>query len=126
MLCRNHIAGNRLDLMLTNIPDIVDAFVDTPLSTSDHCFVICVLCVEQSLPVYNVRSTIFVNHRTNCDSIRSAVRNFTWSTILKAADSLVAFNQAIGEVIGRYVSITVLHSRSGDKKWLCCQLPESL
>ena len=29
----------------------------------------------------------------------------------------VAFDRAIGEVIGRYVSTTVLCSRSGDKQW---------
>ena len=37
--------------------------------------------------------------------------------ILKSADPLVAFDRAIGEVIGLYVPTTVLCSRSGDKKW---------
>ena len=46
-----HIACNRLDLV------IVDAVVGTPLGTSDHCFVSCVLRVEQSVPEYNIRST---------------------------------------------------------------------
>ena len=43
--------------------------------------------------------------------------SFTSSTILKSADPLVAFDRAIGEVIGRYVPKTVLQSRSGDKQW---------
>ena len=42
---------------------------------------------------------------------------FTWSTILKSADPLVAFDRVIGEVIGRYVPTTVLRSRSADKQW---------
>ena len=46
-------------------PDIVDAVVGTPIGTSDHCFVSCVLRVEQSVPEYNVRSTVFLKHRTN-------------------------------------------------------------
>ena len=41
------------------------------------------------MPEYNVRSTVFLNHRTNWDSVRSAVSSFTWSTILKSADQLV-------------------------------------
>ena len=49
-----HIAGNRLDLVLKDVPDIVDAFVRTPLGTSDHCFICCVLRVEQSLSEYNI------------------------------------------------------------------------
>ena len=29
--CPTHIAGNRLDLVMTDVPDIVDVFVGTPL-----------------------------------------------------------------------------------------------
>ena len=36
-----------------------------------------------------IRSTAFLKHRTNWDSVRSAVRSFTWSTIQKLADPLV-------------------------------------
>ena len=78
---------------MTDIPDKVDLVVGTQLGTSDHCFVSCVLRVEQSVPEYNVRSTVFLKHRTNWDSVHSAVRSFTWSTILKSADKLVAFGR---------------------------------
>ena len=57
--CPTQSAGNRLDLVMTDIPDIVDEVVSTPLGTSDHCFVSCMLRVEQSAPEYNVRSTVF-------------------------------------------------------------------
>ena len=30
----------RLDLVMTDISDIVDVVVGTPLDTSDHCFII--------------------------------------------------------------------------------------
>ena len=69
------------------------------------------------MPEYNVRSTVFLMHRTNWDRVRRTVRSFTWSTILKSADPLVAFDRGIGEIIGRYVPTTVLHSRSGDRQW---------
>ena len=36
---------------------------------------------------------------------------------MKSADPLDAFDQAIGNVIGRLVPTTVLYSRSGDKQW---------
>ena len=107
-----YIAGNRLDLVMTDVPDIVYVVVGTPFGISDRCFVSCVLRVKQSVPVYNVRSTVFLKHRTNCDSVLSAVRSFTWSSILKSADSLVAFNRASGEVIGRYVPTTIFRSIS--------------
>ena len=54
-----HIAGNRLDLVMTDVPDIVDVVVGTPLGTSEHCFCSCVLRVEQSVPEYDVKSSVF-------------------------------------------------------------------
>ena len=112
-----HIASNRLDLVMTDALDIVDVVVSTTLGISDHCFISRVLRVEQSVPEYNVRSTVILKNRTNWDSVRSAVRSFTWNTIFKSADPLAAFDRVIGEVIGRYVPTIVLSSRSGDKKW---------
>ena len=44
--------------MMTDVPDIVDVSVGTPLGTSDHCFVRCVLRVEQYVPDHNTRSTV--------------------------------------------------------------------
>ena len=71
----NQIAGNGLDLVMADVLDIVDVVVCIPLDTSDHCFVSCVLRVEQSVPEYNVRSSVFLKHRTNWDSAFSAVRS---------------------------------------------------
>ena len=51
--CPTHIADNRLDLVMTNGPDL-DVFVGTPLGTSNHCFVSYVLRVEKSVPEYNI------------------------------------------------------------------------
>ena len=65
VFCSTHIAGNRLDLVMTDFPDIVDVVVGTILGTSDQCFVSCVLPVEQSVPEYDVRCTIFPKDRTN-------------------------------------------------------------
>ena len=100
--------------MTEDVPHIVDVFVGTPLGTSDHCSVSCVLRVEQSVPEYNIRSTVFLKHCTKWDNVRCVVRSFAWNTILKSADPLDAFDRAIGEVIGKLVPTTILCSRSGD------------
>ena len=48
-----------------------------------------------------MRSTFFLNHRTNWESVYIAVKSFTGSTILKSFDTLDVFDRSIGEVIGR-------------------------
>ena len=93
--CLTDIASNGLDLVMTNIPGIVDVVVGTPLGTSDHRLVSFVLRIVQSVPKYNVRSTVFLKHHTNFDHVCGAFRSFTWSTILGSADPLVAFDRAI-------------------------------
>ena len=80
---------------MTDVPDIADVVVGTPLGTLDHCFVSCVLHVEQSVREFNVRSAVFLKHRTNSDSLSSAIRSITWSTISNSADRLVAFDRAV-------------------------------
>ena len=52
--CPTHLSGDRLNLVMMDVPDIVDVFVGTPMGTSDHCFVSCVLQVEQSVLEYNI------------------------------------------------------------------------
>ena len=104
-------------------PGIVDVLVGTPLGTSEHCFVSCVLLVGQSVSGVQCQTYCHSETNTNWDNIRSAVRSFTRSTILKSADPLDAFDLAIGEVIGRLVPTTVWRSISGDKQWFdaCCR-----
>ena len=115
MRCPTHIGGDRLDLVMIDLPDIVDVVVGTPLSTSDHCFNSCVLRVEPSVTKYNVISTVFLIAPTG--TVSAVVRSITWSTILKSADPIDAFDRAIDEVTGRHVPTTVFRSRSGDKEW---------
>ena len=42
--CSTHIAGNILDLVMTDVPDIVDVVFGTSLGAPDHCFVSCASC----------------------------------------------------------------------------------
>ena len=93
---------------MTDVPDIVEVIVGTPLGTSDHGAGSYVPRVEQCLPEYNVKSTVFLKHRTNWDNVCGEIRRFTSSTTLKSADSLVPFDRANGEVIGRNVPTTAL------------------
>ena len=119
VLCTTHIADNRLNRVMADATDIyIDVFVDTPLENSNHCIASCVLCDEQSVPEYNVRSAVFRKHRTNWDIVRGAAKSFTRISILKSANPLDAPDRAIGEVIRRFVPTMVLHSRSGNKHGL--------
>ena len=110
-----HIAANRLKLLITDAADIVDCvrwystghFSSLLCQLCDSCWAIC--------SERQCRNYCFLNRCTIRDGVRSAVRSLicmehhfevSWSII-------DAFYRAIGEVIGRYVSTTVLRSWSG-------------
>ena len=75
--CPTRIAGNTLDLVMSDDPDREDVVDGTPFGSSDPCFFSSVFRIEQSVPEYNFRTTVFLKHRTNVDSVRCAVRSFT-------------------------------------------------
>ena len=72
-----HIAGNRLDLVMTDSPDVVDVSLGAPLGTSDDCFVNCELLVEKVIPEHNIRCVVHLKHRINWDNVRNAVRSLS-------------------------------------------------
>ena len=81
-----HIAGNRLDLVVTDALDIVHVFVGNTLGISDQCFVSCVLrCVICT-------GVQCQKHRTNWDNVHCEVWSFTWSTILRLVDPLDVYD----------------------------------
>ena len=95
-------------------------FVGTPLDISNDCLLSWVLRVEQSVPEYNVRSTVFLKHRTSWDSVRGVGRNCTWNTILKSYGPLDRSTELLlRSLVGtRHDPTTVLRSRSGVNEWL--------
>ena len=52
-----HIAGNRLNLVVVNVPDIKDVVIGTPHGTSDHCFISCVLRVGSNTMATNLQAS---------------------------------------------------------------------
>ena len=110
--CPTHIAGNRLDLDLTDAPDRVDVFVGTPLGTSDHSIVSCVLRVEQCVPEHNVRSTVFLKHCTNWEM--SAVQSGASYGAQFSGQLIHQTELLVRSLIGLFLPVL---RRSGDKQW---------
>ena len=60
-----HMAGNRLDLVMTNVPDVVKIWVGSPIGSSDHSYVACRLLVEQSVQEHCIRRRVRLKNRVN-------------------------------------------------------------
>ncbi len=56
----SHLAGNRLDLVLTDVPDTVKVTTLAPLGTSDHSAISIQLSLRQNIPAYTVTKEVFL------------------------------------------------------------------
>lgn len=112
-----HIAGNKLVIVMTDVPDIVYMSVGSLLGTSDHCFFSCELLVQQVIAEKNIWCFIHLKHQTIRDNVCNTVSSFLWSTILHSPDPIDAFNYAVSEIVSGIVSTMAVWSRCGDKHW---------
>ena len=91
-----HIAGNRLDLVMTDAPDVVDVSLVTPLDTSDHCFVNCELLVEQVIPEHNISSSSSRTDRWVDFQQNTVLRLFVHTRIMHGIDECYQLTETFG------------------------------
>ena len=68
-----HRAGNCLDLVFTDAPDVVNVVVGAPLGTSDHSVTSIRLNLRQSVPSYTVTRDVYLKAQVNWKSVREEV-----------------------------------------------------
>ena len=116
-----HTGGNQLDLVMTDVPDIVNVSVGTPIGTSDHCFLSARVKVSQSVPAYDVRRTVFRKSAVDWSLVRDDVDNLSWSTIFRSSDPVSSLNESISDIIARRVPTCVISYRSRDAPWFTAE-----
>ena len=112
-----HNHGNCLDLVMTEVPDVVKVAVGTPLGGSDHSFVGVKLLVNQVVHEHVVRRTVLLKGRANWDRIRSDMSALPWSDIIRSVDPVETLDGAVGDIISRRVTKVTLTIRSKDDPW---------
>ncbi|MEM8780580.1 MAG: reverse transcriptase family protein, partial [Cyanobacteria bacterium P01_G01_bin.49] len=112
-----HISGNCLDLLLTDVPAVVQHLVKPPLGTSDHCQVTFNLKLAFAVPDVRFSRKVYLKSRANWDSIVDGVASIRWTDIYRSSDSVALLNSRFTEIIDRLVPHKILHTRIRDKAW---------
>ena len=60
-----HKSGNRLDLVLTNVPRIIEVNVFPPVVSSDHCLLCCRVSTFTQIPNVSVNRHVFLKSRAD-------------------------------------------------------------
>ena len=68
-----HARGGTLDLLMTDVPDLVRVAVVAPMGNSDHSSLSAVISIAQAVPNLCVSRKVFLKHQVNWNTVCGAI-----------------------------------------------------
>ena len=109
--------GGTLDLLMTDVPDLVRASVVTPIGNSDHSSQSAVILMAQAVPNLCVSRKLFLKYQVNWSTVCSAMQDLSWRNIWSADNPVKVLNEHLLMLVGRFVTTKVIRVRNKDKPW---------
>ena len=118
-----HNSGNRLDLLLSDVPDVVEVKISPPIGKSDHSAISFDLLTNFNVPKFTVSRRIYLKSRANWNNIARDLMDVSWNDIFKSDEPEVALNDTLMNIVSRRIPSKVIKKRSQDKVWFneACQ-----
>ena len=91
-----HAHGGTLDLLMTDVPDLVRVAVVAPIGDSDHFSLSSVVSMAQTEPNLCVSRKVFLKHQVNWNTVCGAIQDLPWRNIWLADNPV--------EVLKEYLS----------------------
>ena len=76
-----HARGGTLDLLMTDVPDLVRVAVVALIGNSDHSSLSAVISMAQAVPNLCVTKKVFLKHQVNWNTVCGAIRELLWHNI---------------------------------------------
>ena len=76
-----HARGGTLDLLMTDVPDLVRVAFVAPIGNSDHSSLSAVVAMAQAVPNLRVSRKVFLKHQVNWNTVCGALRELPWRNI---------------------------------------------
>ena len=70
-----HARGETLNLLMTNVPDLVRVSVVTPIGNLDHSSLSAVISMAQAVNKLCVRRKVFLKHQVNWNTVCGALQD---------------------------------------------------
>ena len=79
-----HAHEGTLDLLMTDVPDLVRVTVVAPLGRSDHSSLSIAVSMAQAIPNLRISRRVLLKHRGNRTAVCDAIGVLPWRSILSA------------------------------------------
>ena len=87
-----HARGGTLDLLMTDVPDLVRVAVAAPIGNSDHSSLSAAISMAQAVPNLCVSRKIFLKHQVNWNTVCGAIQDLPWHNIWLADNPVEVLN----------------------------------
>ena len=110
-----HVRGGTLDLLITEVPDLVRVSVIAPIGNSDHSSLSAVISMFQAVPNLCVSRKKLFKHQVNWNTVCGAMQNLPWRNIWSADNPVDVLNEHLLLLVGRFVPTKIIRVRNTDK-----------
>ena len=110
-----HARGGTLDLLMTDVPDLVRVAVGAPIGNSDHSSLSAVISMGQAVPDLCVSRKVFLKHQVNWNTVCHVIRELPWRNIWLSDNPVDVLNEHLSLLVGCYVPTKVVRMRNKDK-----------
>ena len=97
-----HARGGTLDLLMTDVPDLVRVAVVAPIVNSDHSSLSAVISMAQTVPNVCVSRKVFLKHQVNWNTVCGAIRELPWGNIWLSDNPVEVLNEQLSLLVVMY------------------------
>ena len=112
-----HERGGTLDLLMTDVPDLIRVAVVAPIGNSDHSSLSAVISMAQAVPNLCLSRKVFLKHQVNWNTVCGAIRELPWHNIWLSDNPVEVLNEHLSLLVERYVPTKVIRVRNMDKHY---------
>ena len=109
-----HARSGTLDLLMTDVPDLVWIAVVAPINNSDHSSLSAVISISQAVPNLCVSRKVFLKHQVNWNTVCGSIRELPWCNIWLSGNPVEVLNEHLSLLVGRYVPTKVISVHNKD------------
>ena len=88
-----HARGGTLDILMTDVPDLVQVVVAAPIGNSDYSSLSAVISMAQVVPNLSVSMNIFLKHTVNWNILCGAIQDLPCCSIWYADNPVEVLNE---------------------------------
>ena len=96
-----HACGGTLDLLMTDVPDLVRVAVVAPIDNSDYSTLSAVISMAQAVPNLCASWKVFLKHQVNWNTVCGAIRELPWRNIWLSDNPFEVLNEHCSLLVGR-------------------------